>query len=399
MVIGGGQLNFVELIMIKRKQGKSIVMLGTAPEAHGGIATVVGNYRESGVLKKWKVMYFATHVQGSAVKKAHAAALAMFQLLHMLITRRVALLHLHMSSRASTWRKSCFVVVGMMFRVPYLVHLHSPDFLDFFEHECGKRRKWLIRFVFSNATYVVALSSSWATEVRRIAPDARTAILFNSVPLPAIKLAEEEEYGVDSAPPDPPMILFLGAVGKRKGVFDLIKAASMIKGSFRLIIGGNGELQKARALSEELGVSQKIQFVGWLGKAEKDRLLARAAIFVLPSYNEGMPMAILEAMSWAVPVITTPVGGIPEVIVEGQDGLLVNPGDALGLARALERLLAEPQLRRKLGETGRRKIKLEYSMEVLQPQLEQLWINAGIPGPKARVPAGHISDIRLTRRK
>ncbi len=369
--------------MIKRKQGKSIIMLGTAPEAHGGIATVVGNYRDSGVLKKWKIRYFATHVQGSGFAKARAAALAMFQFLHMLITGRVGLLHLHMSSRASTWRKSCFILAGMMFRIPYLVHLHSPDFVDFFKHECGKRGKRLIRFVLSSATYVVALSSSWASDIRRIAPGSRTVILFNSVPLPVIKLAGKEEYASGSDPLDPPLILFLGAVGKRKGVFDLIKAMSLVEGSFRLVIGGDGELQKARTLAVELGVSEKIQFVGWVGKTEKDRLLARAAIFVLPSYNEGMPMAILEAMSWGIPIIATPVGGIPEVVLEEQEGLLVNPGDTLGLARALERLLAAPALCRKLGETGRRKIELEYSMEVLQPQLEQLWINSGISEPKA----------------
>lgn len=88
-------------------------------------------------------------------------------------------------------------------------------------------------------------------------------------------------------------------------------------------------------------------------------------------------MAILEAMSWAIPVVTTPVGGIPEVIIEGQEGLLVNSGDIPELAHALKRLLTTPSLRRELGEAGRHKIELEYSMQVLRPQLEKLWINSG----------------------
>lgn len=357
-------------------------MLGTSHDAYGGIATVVGNYRDSGVLEKWKVKYLTTHVQGSVLRKARFAAIAMFHLSSVLLSGQAGLLHAHMSSRASTWRKLIFISAGMIFRVPYLVHLHSPDFIDFFENECGNCRKKLIRFLLSRATYVIVLSSSWAKDIRNIAPGARTIILFNSVPLPQLELCNKKKHPSDGDEYDQPLILFLGKVGRRKGVFDLIRAVSLIKANFRLIIGGDGELRQARALAEELGASDKIQLAGWLGRAEKEHLLARAAIFVLPSYNEGMPMAILEAMSWGLPIVTTPVGGIPEVVMQDQEGLLVNSGDVIGLAHALERLLADPLLRRKLGDKGRRKIELDYSMEILQPQLEQLWVNSGVSKPE-----------------
>lgn len=378
--------------MIKKGKFKTIIMLGTSPEAHGGIATVVGNYRDCGVLKKWKIKYVVTHVQGSRFTKARAAAVAMLQLLYMLVTGQIGLLHVHMSSRASTWRKSFFLLTAMAFRVPYLVHLHNSDFINFFEHECGKCRKKLIRFLLSRALYVIALSSGLAKDIRKITPTTRTVILFNSVPLPAMALREKEIDGSSSDLCDLPLMLFLGHVSKRKGTFDLIRAVALLSENFRLVIGGDGELQRAQMLSEELGVSDKILFAGWLGKAEKDHLLARAAIFVLPSYHEGMPMAILEAMSWAIPVVTTPVGGIPEVVTEGQEGLLVNSGDIVGLAHALARLLAAPSLRRKLGERGRRKIESEFSIKILQPQLEQLWINSGVsePEPVAQIGKSHV---------
>lgn len=381
--------------MIKKAKYKTIVMLGTSPEAHGGIATVAGNYEDCGVLEKWKVRYVVTHMQGSRFAKAYAAGAAMLQLLYMLVTGRTGLLHVHMSSRASTWRKSLFLLMGMMFRVPYLLHLHSPDFVDFFEQECGERRKKFIRFLLSRALYVIALSPGWAKDIKKISPAARTVILFNSVPLPAAVLREKEIDESSSDPGDPPLILFLGHVGKRKGTFDLIRAAALLSENFRLIIGGDGELQQAQMLSEELGVSDKILFAGWLGKEEKDHLLARTAIFVLPSYHEGVPMAILEAMSWGIPIVTTPVGGIPEVVTEGQEGLLVNPGDIPGLAHALARLLAAPSLRWKLGERGRNKIESRFSIKVLQPQLEQLWINSGVSEPAPAVQrGGRISPIQ-----
>jgi glycosyltransferase involved in cell wall biosynthesis len=365
--------------MIKKGKYKKIIMLGTSPEAHGGIAALVGNYRDCGVLKKWKVKYVVTHVQGSRFAKARAAAVAILQLLYMLVTGQIGLLHVHMSSRASTWRKSFFLLTAMAFRAPYLIHLHSPDFVNFFEHECGERGKKLIRFLLSRALYVIALSPGWAKDIRKICPATRTVILFNSVPLPATALREKEIDESSSDLCDPPLILFLGHVGKRKGTFDLIQAVALLSENFRLVIGGDGELQRAQMLSEELGVSDKILLAGWLGKAERDHLLARAAIFVLPSYQEGMPMAILEAMSWAVPIVTTPVGGIPEVVTEGQEGLLVDSGDIVGLAHALARLLAAPSFRQKLGERGRRKIESKFSIKLLQPQLEQVWINSGVP--------------------
>jgi glycosyltransferase involved in cell wall biosynthesis len=107
-------------------------------------------------------------------------------------------------------------------------------------------------------------------------------------------------------------------------------------------------------------------------------------------------MAILEAMSWGVPIVTTPVGGIPEVVTEEQEGLLVNSGDIVGLAHALARLLAAPSLRRKLGERGRRKIESRFSIKVLRPQLEQLWINSGVPEPESAVQRGeaHVPGIQ-----
>ncbi|SOD41914.1 Glycosyltransferase involved in cell wall bisynthesis [Nitrosovibrio sp. Nv4] len=360
-----------------------IVMLGTSPDAYNGIATVVRNYRDFGILAEWKVAYLVTHVQGSRFAKARAALVALSRLLRMILIGQVRLLHVHMASRVSIWRKVFFILTGMIFRVPYLVHLHCSDLVEFFEHENGKWGKFIMRFVFTHATFVITLSPSIANAIREIVPTTRTVTLFNSVPLPAMDFVNTEERASKHDSCKPPLILFLGQVGKRKGAFDLIRAVSLLTVNFKMVIAGDGELKLARALSEELGVSEKIQFTGWLERAEKDELLARAAIFVLPSYDEAMPMALLEAMSWSVPVVTTPVGGIPEVVTEGQEGLLVNPGDIPGLIRALERLLGAPSLRRMLGQKGRHKIELEYSMEVLRPQLEQLWIYSGVLEPES----------------
>ncbi|MEL7227669.1 MAG: glycosyltransferase family 4 protein, partial [Cyanobacteria bacterium J06576_12] len=113
----------------------------------------------------------------------------------------------------------------------------------------------------------------------------------------------------------------------------------------------------ARALSAELGVAERVKFLGWINPAERNQLLQRANAFVLPSYNEGLPMAMLEAMAWALPTISTPVGGIPEFLDDGETGYLVEPGDVEKLAYSMERLIGDEGLRLRLGEQARVRVK------------------------------------------
>jgi glycosyltransferase involved in cell wall biosynthesis len=118
--------------------------------------------------------------------------------------------------------------------------------------------------------------------------------------------------------------------------------------------------------------------LGWVTGENKEALLSTASIFVLPSYYEGLPMSVLEAMAWGVPVITTPVGGIPEVVRHGEEGVIVQPGDIVGLTAALRQLLDDESLRQRLGANGRKRIQHIFSDEVVFPQLEAIWARFGL---------------------
>jgi glycosyltransferase involved in cell wall biosynthesis len=106
-----------------------------------------------------------------------------------------------------------------------------------------------------------------------------------------------------------------------------------------------GSLDEVRQLATQLDVSDRVVCPGWLNPERKNAELASGTVFILPSYAEGMPMALLEAMSWRLPVIATPVGGIPQVIEHDVNGLLVPPGDIDGLAANITRLMKDPALR------------------------------------------------------
>jgi glycosyltransferase involved in cell wall biosynthesis len=138
-----------------------------------------------------------------------------------------------------------------------------------------------------------------------------------------------------------------------------------------LLVGEGPAEQSLRTLSERLGISPRVAFVGV--RRDIPEVLSLMNIFVLPSLYEGFGIAILEAMAAGKPVIATTVGGIPEFVVPGQSGLLVPPGDASALARAIKQLLDEPEKARAMGRQGQEHVKTHYSIESVVRQHEQLY--------------------------
>lgn len=341
-------------------------MIGTAPTTQGGISSVVRALEAGGLFARCGVDYLATHTDGSTWRKLAIAVRAWLAYLPRLLGGRVALLHVHVSSRASFWRKSAFILPTRLLGVPYVLHLHGSEFHLFTERECGPRRRRFIRWVFERAARVVVLSPGWRTWVATQFPKARVQVIYNPVALPTA-CAQPGQSGA---------VLFLGRLGERKGVFHLIAAAAGLAPAFadlRLWLGGDGAVETARQQAAALGLAERVELLGWVTGADKASRLQRAALFALPSYNEGLPMSVLEAMSYGLPVLATPVGGIPDAIEDGVEGFLVPPGDEAALADRMRRLLADPDLRQRMGEAARRKVARLFSTEVVVPQFEALY--------------------------
>jgi glycosyltransferase involved in cell wall biosynthesis len=135
--------------------------------------------------------------------------------------------------------------------------------------------------------------------------------------------------------PEPGRVLFLGRLEAAKGVFELLGAGALLAPRFpalRLVFGGEGDAGALRKRAAELGIGERIELPGWVGPDERDEQLARASVFCLPSHAEGLPMSMLEAMAAGRAVVASSVGGIPETIVDGDNGLLAPPRDEQALA-------------------------------------------------------------------
>lgn len=358
-----------------RTRHRTVVMMGTSPEAKGGIATVVSNYRDLGLLKRWRVRYIVTHVQRSRLIKACVAISALLELLAMLAGFRVALVHVHITSGPSTWRKLIYLYTAMLFRVPTCIHVHSGDYFEFYQNRCSPIQKGIIRFAFRKADSVIVLSESWLDGIRGISAQARCTVVYNAVvPDETVRADLADECGLNGKP----MLLYLGQISAVKGVFDLLRACAELKREFRLVVAGDGDLETARSMAKDLGIESKVDFPGWVRGRQKAELLRQAQLLVLPSYTEGIPMAILEGMSSGLPIIATPVGGIPETIDDGCEGIMIPVGDTGELCSAIERLLCDPDLCHRLGDAGRRRIERDYSPAAVYPGLEAVWAEAGV---------------------
>ncbi|HVY81517.1 MAG TPA: glycosyltransferase, partial [Steroidobacteraceae bacterium] len=150
----------------------------------------------------------------------------------------------------------------------------------------------------------------------------------------------------------------------------------------QLVCAGTGDMAGITALTRELKVETRVTFPGWLAPADLAREFANATVFALPSYAEGVPMSLLEAMSWSLPVVSTPVGGIPEVLQSDRNGLLVPPGDVEALAAALARLLASPSECRRLGAAARATVGETFSITTALNELAAIYRELGMADPR-----------------
>lgn len=344
-----------------------VVMICTA--ARGGMRAVVETYKADGLFEKWNVVLLSSHIEGSLGLRLYTAAMAFLKLFGLILMRRVSLVHCHAAMKGSFWRKAALALVARFAGIPVIFHLHGGVMKAFVARQ-PKLIQRLIGWVLNKQSVVLVLSESWREYVLEISPNSNVEILPNYVELPALSIVSGE--GGDGCI----RILYLGMIVPAKGIFDLLivfKEAVIKIPSLRLIIGGIGELDKAQVLADELQIGDKVFFAGWVSGDEKEKLFRESQVFVLPSYFEGFPVSLLEAMSRQIPVISTRVGAIPELVRDGLDGLLIDTGDRAALTASLIQMTQDHELRKRMGISARERVEHNYSREVVLPRLEILY--------------------------
>lgn len=348
-------------------------VLHIAPSVNvmGGISAVLRYLLHSSLARDCRLRFVASHKDGSKPFKFLVALLGLGKSLVILACTRVDIAHIHCGDFPSPQRKYFYYRLVRLFRPKVVIHLHGALFVEQYE-KLTPVWKGRMRHFFETADLVLCLSQSWAANVHALFPRARRMVVPNGIPLPAVGPAPTHTHG------DRVRVTFLGLIGARKGVFDLLEACEILIAQglpIRLAVGGNGEVDRLQREIAPLGAS--VRYLGWITGDAKERLLRETDIFVLPSYGEGLPMSVLEAMSYAVPVITSNVGGLPELIRDGESGFLVEPGRVDQLVVKLGRLVCDAELRRTMGDAARRTVERGHGIEAMALQLsEAYWLVA-----------------------
>ena len=334
-----------------------ICMIVPNSTVKGGIAAVVNGYREHNFGERYRITYVESYCDGSKMRKLLKALGSYFCFLKVIITNRPDLIHIHSSFGPSFYRKMPFIYLGKMFRIPIINHIHGAEF-DPFYGKASEQKKRLIQKVYRKCTRLIALSDEWKKNLKLIVPEDKITVLPNYCIVPEKVNPERKRQ-----------ILFLGEIGKRKGCFDIpdiLEKANLRGLDATMVFAGAGSREDEEALKKELAkrnLDKNVKFAGWVNGREKTKLLEESRIFLFPSYNEGMPMAVLEAMAYGLAVVTTRIGGITNLITDGQTGFLAKPGENEFFAQKIEKLLQEPELAQRLGEGARQKAKEKYSFE------------------------------------
>lgn len=329
-----------------------VVMLGASLDQNGGIATL-----EKLILKHtptaFDIQHITSHDEGTILHRVKIFGRGLKVLLEKILEGKVDLVHIHLSDGGSALRKAILTLIASLFRKPVIMHAHGAEFhLTYLNLPQWLQR--LLSATFRQCICFIVLSKTWKDfYVFNLGLNEKQVfILPNPTELPAQVPSRTNVKKVK--------LVFFGRIGQRKGAFDLIRAfatlTTELKKCSELILAGDGELVQAQELVESLNLVEYVTFLGWIDAPARDELLAKADVFVLPSYNEGLPMALLEAMGWGLPVLTTPVGGIPELVVSMKNGLLVNPGDLQQLSEALQSLIENEALRLSLGSAARQSV-------------------------------------------
>lgn len=276
-----------------------------------------------------------------------------------------------------------------------VIHLRGGRYGDYYRESSGWMKR-VLRFSWGSATRAIVQTPRLEQALEAAAPHVTVDVIPNG--LPSGWFEAKRSYASNR-----PRILFLGHLTHPKGFHDLIAAFRQVRARWpeaTLVCAGElprddralasflpkhlqaEYLLRRRAICSDIvefvhgGSDTGVEYAGIVEGEAKHALLASADLFVLPSYTEGFSLALLEAMFHGLPIITTRVGGSPDIVKEGENGLLIEPGDIDALAHALDRLIGDPQLRETLGTHNAREARARYDLEIVAQQLAQVLVRA-----------------------
>ncbi|NEM97750.1 glycosyltransferase family 4 protein [Pontibacter burrus] len=346
----------------------NVIVIGPSiTKSKGGMATVIHSQINHRILcKPIHYKHIVSHVEGGGITKV---IIFLSAVLKLLFAEKVDLVHIHVASDTSIFRKSVFVFISRLLKKPIVIHIHGADFDSYYKN-ANHQVKSYIKYTLSKCTKVLVLSNYWRTFFKHQFPDIDVQVLFNGVDTSKLLSAELNIYNHDS-------FLFLGRLCKRKGIYDLLEAIDILvnqqnQRELMFYLAGDGDLKEVQNIIQRYHLEDNVSLLGWLNEDQKLKVFSKVSTVLLPSYSEGLPIALIEAMAVGKVIISSNVGGITDLVGEA-NGFLIEPGDIVGLCKCINHLRMEPQLIDQISINNKIKIKEQFDLSVIAEQLHSLY--------------------------
>lgn len=343
-------------------------------DVQGGIAAVIEGYYGSRLEKDYCVQYVEGYCDGNKLQKLLKFVSGYLLFCRIMRIDRPDIVHVHSSFGPSFARKRFYIDKAFKAKIPVINHIHGADFASFYEN-ASEKKKQIIRDCYSKCSRMVVLSEEWKTNIAKIIPEEKIRVVENY----AVPQNFEETLACFEQRYANKQILFLGEIGRRKGAYDIPKIIDNVCRRIpdaTFLIGGSGDAEGVRSKINPK-YQGAVRFPGWLRGKEKEDALWSSTLFLLPSYNEGLPMSILDAMGYALPIISTNVGGISNIVYTDDDGIsngnLFAPGDTEGISEAIVYYLENKDVQFQAGRKSLEIINKKYSFKEHLRKLEKVY--------------------------
>lgn len=359
--------------MKETRKTTSLLMVGPDIEGLGGISRVVRLWRTGGYFLRFGIEYFPSVPAGEKRVWPLIRALLLFLPACAGGCRAV---YVHTASFNSFYRKCLFMIPALLFGRRLIVHVH-PAYFTRFLRERGGVRRMVAREVLSRAAAFVVLTPEIGADLSALFPGRPVHVLNNPVDIRAMR-----DGGCATRRPG--HVLFLGWYMKRKGVYELVDALRMLLEEGHEVgadFFGTKETSELAEYVSGLGLGDKIRINGWIGEEDKLDALHGCEMLVLPSHTEGIPNVILEAMATRTPIVSTLVGGLKEVLRDGENALIAEPENARDLSRKILAVMRDREQALARAENAYQQACERYDLPVIEKRLEEI-LDAAAPLPK-----------------
>jgi glycosyltransferase involved in cell wall biosynthesis len=375
----------------------TILICGPHRDAVSGVSTHVNLLMGSSLAEDFELAHFQVGSEGrgeGVPGRLARLALSPLALFATILFRHVAIVHLNTSlNPRAYWRDLAYLLVAKLLRARVVYQVHGGQLPHkFFER--SRVLTALLRWSLGLPDLVLVLASVELEAYRAFIPAQRVVTLPNGIDCRPFARVPTVRSRADH----PFRLVYIGRFAREKGLYEALQGVRLAAGvgiDARIVMAGEGaEGEKLQAYARALGLGARAIFIGAVFGDDKVRLLGGADVAILPSYAEGLPYALLEAMAAGIPVLATPVGAIPDVVTHGIHGYLAPPRDAAAIASAIVALATDRERLSWMSRACRKRVLAAYSIERLARELALYYRGLAAGDSMAAAAAGPVSAER-----